>query len=311
MQYSRTQRGSLLNQYRERVWQAPTGSVRLTYNFKETTYAYWKYTRGWKGGHFNATSGDSGVTFANPENIDSFEIGLNGGWFDQRVNINASLFHYNYESYQLFTSETKFRVPPQFVVINASNAEVYGAEVSLVLRPTNEMSLQVRASWLESQFLDYTQIQVEIRPLSFTGNIVQNNEIQNSGNPLLNSPQFKISLTAEQAVPLGRLGTLTARWDGAWTAATTYDATNSRGIPNFAGEQFLPKHTIGQRSFWIHNMRIAYQVPSRSVEIAAWVRNVENFVHKTYAFDASTFQDITIFFLAEPRTFGLSITTSV
>ena len=33
------------------TWQAPTGTVRLTYNFKETAYAFWKYTRGWKGGH--------------------------------------------------------------------------------------------------------------------------------------------------------------------------------------------------------------------------------------------------------------------
>jgi outer membrane receptor protein involved in Fe transport len=292
------------------VWQAPTGSVRLTYNFKETTYAYWKYTRGWKGGHFNATGSEDGITNANPENVDSFEIGVHGSWFDGKFGVDGSLFHYNYENYQLFTSETRFRSNPEFVVLNASNAEVYGAELDLNFRPLDGMFLRISMSWLESQFLDYTQIQVSARPLSFSGTVIQNNEIQNSGNPLLNSPQFKVSMTAQQDVPLGKLGTLTARWDGAWTAATNYDATNGRGIPNFEGEQFLPKYTIGQRSYWIHNIRLAYRTPSGGVEIAAWVRNVENFVYKNYAVDATIFNQTTIFFVGQPRTFGLSLSTS-
>ena len=35
---------------------APTGTIRLTYRFAEDVSAYWKYTRGWKGGHYNATA---------------------------------------------------------------------------------------------------------------------------------------------------------------------------------------------------------------------------------------------------------------
>ena len=47
---------------------SPTGTIRLTYNFKENTYFFWKYTRGWKGGHYNATGGDDGIVAADPEN---------------------------------------------------------------------------------------------------------------------------------------------------------------------------------------------------------------------------------------------------
>ena len=310
MDYLLVQTGSNLPLSALEVWQAPTGSLRLTYNFKETTYAYFKYTRGWKGGHFNATGSDDGITNADPENVDSFELGLHGLWFDGKFGIDIALFHYNYENYQLFTSETRFGSNPEFVVLNANNAEVYGAELDLTLRPLDGLFLRISTSWLESQFLDYTQIQVQTRALSFSGTIIQNNEIQNSGNPLLNSPQFKVSMTAEQTVPLGRLGNLTARWDGAWTASTNYDATNSRGTPNFEGQQFLPEHTIGQRSYWIHNLRLAYRTPSGAVEIAGWVRNLENFAYKNYAFDATIFNDTTIFFLGEPRTYGLSLATN-
>ena len=137
-----------------------------------------------------------------------------------------------------------------------------------------------------------------------------NNEIQNSGEPLLNSPNFKVSLTAEQTIPLGRLGTLAARWDGAWTDDTNYDATQSKGVPNFDGNQFLPKGTIGQKAFWQHNVRLGYRTPDTKVEIAGWVRNVTDKVYKTFAFDVSAFNGTTVYFLGEPRMYGLTLTTS-
>ena len=291
------------------TWQAPTGQIRMTYNFKENTYAYWKYTRGWKGGHYNATGGDDGVFPADPENIDSFEIGMHGGWFSGLLTLDMSFFHYNYEDYQLFTSQQRFGGLPEFVVLNASDAEVYGSEIDVTIRPNPATMVQVRFAWLQSQFLDYTRVQVESRAI---GNdfVVINNEVQATGNPLLNSPNFKISLTAQQTVPLGRLGSLTARWDGAWTADTTYDASNSRGVPNFEGNQFLPKHTIGQRAYWIHNLRLGYMTPNGAVEIAGWVRNVEDKVYKTFAFDATSFNGTTIYAVSAPRTFGASVMTT-
>ncbi|MFT5443374.1 MAG: outer membrane receptor protein involved in Fe transport [Myxococcota bacterium] len=305
------QRASIgnLEQFARETWQAPSGTIRLTYNFKETTYAYWKYTRGWKGGHFNATGSDEGVTNADPEAIDSFEIGLHGVWFDGVVTFDVSLFHYNYQSYQLFTAQSNFDGQPEFVVLNASDAEVYGSELDLLIRPLPGTMVQARFAWLESQFLNYTQIQVERREFGFGNTLVLNNEIQNSGNPLLNSPRFKISLTAEQSVPLGRLGTLAVRWDGAWTAATNFGASGGRGVPNFEGDQFLPKNTIGQRSYWLHNARVGYTTPG-GVEIAGWVRNFTDQTYKNFAFDVSSFNATTIFFVGQPRTYGMSLSAT-
>ena len=36
----------------------PTGSVSLTYHFGEDVSAYWKYSHGFKPGHYNATTSD-------------------------------------------------------------------------------------------------------------------------------------------------------------------------------------------------------------------------------------------------------------
>jgi outer membrane receptor protein involved in Fe transport len=299
------------------VWQAPTGGVRLTFNFTETTYAYWKYTRGWKGGHYNAIGGRDGVRAAKPENIDSFEMGLHLAIMNGQLTADLSVFHYNYQNYQLFTVQSTF-TGIEFVVLNADDAEVYGAELDLTLRPNKIgpwewQGLMVRSvvGWLESQFLDFNQNVFQridsgagfgSPPLSI------NNEIQNSGNPLLNSPRFKVSLTAQQTLPIGRLGQVTFRWDGAWTDDTTFDASKGKGLPNVDGDQFLPKHTIGQRAYWIHNARVAYTTPG-GFEVAGWIRNIENKAYKNFAFDAVRLTNAVIYTAGEPRTFGVQLST--
>jgi iron complex outermembrane receptor protein len=294
---------------KRKIFQAPTGEIRLTYRFREDTHAYLKFARGWKSGHFNATAGDRGITVAEPEKINSFEAGLRGSWFQGRLGLNGSLFHYDYENYQIFTVEIPLGGSPEFVVINASDAINYGAEVDAVLRPLPGTFLQARFSWLESQFIDFVQSQATQQQLGLRS-VVFVQEIDNSGNRLLNSPQFTVSLTAEQTIPLGRYGSLTARWDGAWTDDTFFDATEGRGIPNFQGDQFLPPNTIGQRAYWLHNLRLGYRTPDGSIEIAGWVRNLTDVAYKTFAFDASALEitKTTIYFTGDPRTYGMSLT---
>jgi iron complex outermembrane receptor protein len=75
---------------RQRTWSAPTGTVSLTYRFTDLVQAYWKYNRGWKGGHFNAASAAGRETAeAEPETINSFEIGMNGTWLDGRLHFDS------------------------------------------------------------------------------------------------------------------------------------------------------------------------------------------------------------------------------
>ncbi len=228
------------------TWDDPTGTVRLTYRFREDTHVFWKYTRGWKPGTYNATSSlAQGVSVADPEQIDSFETGVRGSWFDGRMDLNFAFFYYSYDDYQLFTAQQFSGGQPEFVILNADEAEVYGAEVEAVAKPWEGAYLDVRFGWLESQFLDFVQIQQEIVRQGGL-QVTVNRELQNTGNQLLNSPRFKVSLTAQQTLPIGRWGSLTARYDGVWTDTSYYDATEGRGIPNVQNIQFLPKDTIAQ-----------------------------------------------------------------
>ena len=169
-----------------------------------------------------------------------------------------------------------------------------------------QAAISERFGWLESQFLDYVQLQQATIGRG-GAQITINRELNNSGNPLLNSPEFKVSLVAEQAIPLWHWGYLIPRWDSTWTDTTYYDASKGRGIPNTLGVQYLPKDTIAQQAFWLHNVRLGYRTPDGHLEAAFWVRNIYNTSYKTYAFDASTFAGTTIYFVGDPRTYGGSV----
>jgi len=299
------------------TWDSPTGLVRLTYRFRDDTHVFWKYTRGWKPGTFNATSAltndpFTGVPFANvstakPEEIDSFETGIRGSWFDDNLTLDFSFFYYSYSDYQIFTAQQFEGGQPEFVILNADDAEVYGAELDAVARPWEGAFINVRFGWLESQFLDFVQIQQEKVNLPGLGQVTVNRELQNTGNNLLNSPEYKVSLTAEQTLSIGVWGSVTARYDGVWTDTTYYDATQGRGIPNVQNFQYLPEDTIAQRDFWMHNLRVSYLTPDNKIEVAGWVRNLADKAYKTFAFDASTFNNTTIYNVGDPRTYGVTL----
>jgi outer membrane receptor protein involved in Fe transport len=292
------------------VGQEPTGTVRLTYRPTEETSIYAKFTHGWKSGTFNATgSARLGVTSAKPEEIDAFEIGLRGSYFDNRLNLNLSMFHYAYTNYQLFTSLTAFQSPPQFIILNASDVELYGAEVEATILPWEGGLLDIKFAWLEGEFLDFVQTQLKSRTLApnLFGVIPVSTDL--SGNRLLNAPQYSVTLSAQQAFPLGRFGIMVARWDGTWKDKTYFDASEGRGLPNQDLDYVLPSGTLAQDAYWIHNLRLTYITPNEMIDVSAWVRNVEDKTFKAFAADLTQFQLTTLYFVGDPRTYG--VTTSI
>ena len=122
-----------------------------------------------------------------------------------------------------------------------------------------------------------------------------------------NSPQFSVSGTAEWSYDFGRFGALIPRYDFTWRDDTHFDTNESRGSKNNRGEIFLPEHAIGQRAFVLHNLRLSYRSPEGNIEISGWVRNLSNLQYKQTAFDASTFSQLTINYVGDPRTWGMGI----
>jgi len=194
------------------------------------------------------------------------------------------------------------------VIVNAKDVELFGSEVELTLLPWDGGLIDIRFAWLEGEFVDFVRTQVRSRTVGFVI-IPVPVETDQSGNRLLNAPKYTLSLTLQQSFPIGRFGSIIARWDGSWKDKTFFDSTEGRGLPNGQAQIFLPRTTLGQRAYWIHNVRLAYVTPDDSIEVAGWVRNVEDETYKAFSADLATFQNTTLHFVGDPRTFG--VTTSI
>ena len=313
------------------IRQAPTGEINLMYTFPgQDVQLIWKYARGWKGGQFNAASSlniasRAPISYAEPEEIDDFELKLAGKWWDERIIFNASMFYYKYSDYQVFIIQSQPSGPPELQIVNANEAQVYGTEASLMLMPLEGLvveeleglRLEARFGWLESEFLDFVNPVSVVVPTGNYAAYTTQVPVDYSGNRLINAPEFKLSLTAQWTFDLGRWGTITPRYDGAWSSDISFNQAEGRETvqynlvdENLTGSSpvALPECAVGQCAFWLHNLRLTYQTPDGNIEIAGWVRNIEDTVYRTYGFDASSFDQLIINYVSEPRFYGLDFT---
>ena len=101
------------NQSREeKEW---SGTLKAAYRWNENVMTYGSFARGHKGGGFNLdrvqssnglSSGGAGITPVldtsfGAEFVDSYELGAKTTWMDGNLLLNATLFHQEYEDFQL------------------------------------------------------------------------------------------------------------------------------------------------------------------------------------------------------------------
>ncbi len=307
-----------------RTWSAPTGGVNFVWQMTEEIHAFWKYTRGWKSGHINASVLEiqgvdrvtSNPTIAQPEDIDAVEFGFGGLFLGGRLDLKVSSFYYKYTNYQVFLIESQVGSPPQLEIINANDARIYGVESDLKVEPLRDLefvpvglsglTLKANFAWLESEFLDFSDIRTAFLPADPPEVNIGSFVVDFTGNRLPNTPQFKVSATIEWAFDLGRLGVLTPRYDVSWTDDVFFDPSEGRGTPQFGSMELLPKFAVGQRAYALHDLRVTYTNVSGHLSVSGWVRNLTNEVYKRNVLDLSTaFRQINAF-IGDPRTYGLS-----
>ena len=294
---------------RSETWAEPTGTISLTYRVDDSMAIYWKYGHGFKAGHFNSI--DINDPPAGSESIDAIEAGFRGIFFDSRLSMDGSVFYYEYTNYQVFLFDDQANRPPSLAIKNADETEQYGAEFNFTAEPLRDLiadewsglAITGRFSWLHSRFLDFTNR----RTTNVVGQGIVTEIIDYSGNSLPNSPNYKVSATVEWYFDFGSLGVVIPRYDLAWTDDIFFDPSNGIGVaPNREGGfGKLPKLSLGQPAYALHNIRLSYRNADSTAEVSLWGRNLTDQRYKNYAFDATSFKNVILNFAGEPRSFGI------
>jgi iron complex outermembrane receptor protein len=307
----------------DETWEGVGGEISLAWNFSDASSLYFKYSHGWKGGHFNggATSFFDIITGVDPETVDSLEGGLRSFWFDGRLMLNVTGFYYDYRDLQVFILEQTpppggFPIPK---LVNATEATVYGGELDLRAEPVEGLNLTYNFAWVESEYADFSvefteKIRLE-RPCPTCPRpppVLAKRTYDYTGNDLIASPRLSMTGSIGYDVPLPGtlfnqgLGTLTPYFSFVWKDDIYFDACEGTGVRC----NFPDKGTFGQTAFWLFNAALTWTSESERFALSGWVHNFLDEHYKTQNFDLSQGLGVILDAYADPRTYGMTFTMS-
>src|SRR5437660_936477 len=121
-----------------------SGKVGVDWKASDGVLAYASISQGYRGVAFNgqAYNDNSELTFADPEKLTSYELGLKTELWERRAVVNAAAFHYDYKNQQFLDA---FTLPgglgTGFRTTNAPKSRVDGAEFEFRVKATPDLEI--------------------------------------------------------------------------------------------------------------------------------------------------------------------------
>jgi iron complex outermembrane recepter protein len=186
----------------EASWKKPTWKLGVEYHVTPDAMWYLSYSRGYRSGGFNLQ--DTNPAFA-PETLDAYETGIKSEWLDRHLQVNGSIYYYNYNNKQ----EVEQDATGISFYTNAGKATIKGAELELVARATDQFSFDASASYLDAKYKDFSTADPEYPTLGVE-------DLAGRYVPYSPKVQVHVGPQYEQNLAPG-LGSVTVRVDYSYT----------------------------------------------------------------------------------------------
>jgi outer membrane receptor protein involved in Fe transport len=242
---------------------------------------YLNFSQGYRGAAFNgqAYNAPAELTFAQPEKLNSYELGVKSELWQRRAMLNADVFYYDYRNQQFLDT---FGLPgggSGFRVVNAPKSRVAGAEVEFRANLSGDFTVGATLGLLQSKYQE-----LELHGLS------------RAGNRLIGAPDFSAGANADWRAARFAVGDVHVQLNGNYYSKQYYDALNTE--------------RIAQDGYALLNGRIA--LIAARYEVAVWGKNLTNKQYLVYGLAQRNPSDGGLGFdyalVGEPRTYGLELT---
>jgi iron complex outermembrane recepter protein len=233
----------------------------------ENVMAYGTYQQGFKSGGYN----QSGCEAFDPEEVDSYEIGLKGSFLEDRMHASVAGFYYDYTELQVLQVRNLVGF-----VDNAADSEVYGVEFETKYLFTEDLIGELALSWLDATYETF---------IDGGGN-------DYSGNRLSRAPEYTAFGALEYIIPIqsSGLGDVRLRGEGYWSDDVYYRPAN--------GPDDI------QDSYTLVNFYASLSSQSERFQVKAFVKNASD---EEYLLSIVSLLDGLDGHYAMPRNWGLEI----
>jgi len=265
-----------------------TGNISLDYRVNEDVMSYVKYSRGYRSGSYNGglvylDAGDD--TYADPEFIDAYEIGVKSELFDRRLRLNAALFYYDYSDQQFINN-----VGLSAILENAGSTDIYGLELEVLAMPLEGLTVQAGLGLMDSEYKE-----LALADLSTDDPF---DSINLDGNQSVSSPElnFNFAIDYETVVFDGYKTRL--HIDGAYIDDQWFSPYNDE----------IGHQDIRQDAYWLFNARTAFSDAADKYVLSFWVANLADEEYDVYAINLQGGAGYNYFSQGAPRTYGVDFT---
>jgi iron complex outermembrane recepter protein len=190
----------------DQLFSQVTPQLALSYQLGPELMSYVSFASGYKAGGFNAL----GPVEYDEERSQSYELGLKGRAWKNKLAFSIAAFHTDYRNLQM---SQFFGAGGLAYIQNAGQATTQGLETQLTARINSRITLFGSASWLDTKFKDSSrEYDASIR-----------------GHELPYAPDYSFTLGALLNQPLKSGLSLYARADIQTIGSFSYDAQNTLG----------------------------------------------------------------------------------
>lgn len=269
----------------ERAWSSFNPRAVARYEFAPGSSVYLSYSTGFKSGFFNASAPSGLSQPVRPEQIRATELGFKSD-LASNLRVNASLFKYKYTDLQVQTRRI-INGSEVGVTENAGSADIWGAEVEASWKPIDGLELHGTLAKLDTKFGSFPNASVLIPRIVngvTSGNITVSRDV--TGNRLIRSPEFTVTLSATYTAPLFG-GEFSTTVNAFRSTKVYYDVLNSLYQPDYA----------------IANASATWRSPKGYYATAS----VRNLTSKNYLIAATAASNLYYGNFAQPRTFMLTL----
>ncbi len=214
------------------------GELSLSHDHSESVTSFITLSRGYKAGGFNLGLVPDDRRDFDAELMWNLEVGIKSSWLDQRLQVNASLFHSQRDDQQVRTS---FQLDPGdpasfiFFTDNAAEGKTLGLEAEIRWFPNEAWEIYTTIGLLDATFDKFETPQVNL-----------------NGRAQAHAPDYSYAIGGRYTHPTGFF----ARVDVTARDAFFYDVS----------------HDQKSQSYELANARVGYDADSWSVQL--WARNL-------------------------------------
>ena len=252
---------------------ATTGKIALQHDLVKDVMVYGSFATGYKGAGYDVSTGFNAARVrlpVAPETSDSWELGMKSRFFRNRLQLNATVFHTDYEDFQAQSR----RLDPltqayENVVTNVGELRTRGLELEIQAKPINTLLLEASVAWVDATIKKFPNTNCYPGQGAAEGCVlIDGVPLQDlSGKRLSNAPRTKLNLGATYNFPIGESGySGIANVNGQYQSSVNYD--------------LAANPLADQKGYGTVNGSIAFFNPSQNVKLTFYVNNLFD---KSYA----------------------------